>query len=252
MSREYYGLRAVTAGDRNTFRYLRSAIGELLLIIVGILVALQIDNWNESRKEAAQEAIYYCKIEEDLSADVRNIERSLASLDERAAAARRLLKNLLELQPDQAVIFGDYLAAVRSLQYVPSRAAIDDITYSGKLGLLRDVSLKKAILEHYTQQNVALSVVEKNAVRMIDKIFDTRDYTEFGYPHIELYREDFGPELLPLMPTSNWHTDSESRLYQHLRDHLTMTIIICAREIQLLKGILESTQRLQSNLQTGC
>ena len=36
----------------NEFRkYLGYAVGELLLVIVGILVALQIDNWNEDRKE---------------------------------------------------------------------------------------------------------------------------------------------------------------------------------------------------------
>ena len=40
-------------------RYLRYAVGEIMLVVVGILIALQINNWNESRKQdlAEQEFI---------------------------------------------------------------------------------------------------------------------------------------------------------------------------------------------------
>ncbi len=38
-----------------TSKYLKYAIGEIILVVIGILIALSINNWNESRKEAIQE-----------------------------------------------------------------------------------------------------------------------------------------------------------------------------------------------------
>ena len=46
--------------------YFKYAVGEIVLVVIGILIALQINNWNENVKKLKQEKIYYCKIKEDL------------------------------------------------------------------------------------------------------------------------------------------------------------------------------------------
>ena len=44
-------LLPIAIGTDNKFsKYLLYAVGEILLVVIGILVALQIDNWNEERK----------------------------------------------------------------------------------------------------------------------------------------------------------------------------------------------------------
>jgi len=58
----------------NQSRYLVYAIGELLLVIVGILVALQLDNWNQERQEQEQIAEYARALVDDLEADIEMIE----------------------------------------------------------------------------------------------------------------------------------------------------------------------------------
>ena len=46
--------------ENKTGKYLKYAIGEIVLVVIGILIALQINNWNENRKEKQQEkAILY-------------------------------------------------------------------------------------------------------------------------------------------------------------------------------------------------
>lgn len=52
----------------NTTQYLAYAAGEIVLVVIGILIALQIDNWNEDRKERKLEV----KILQELNADLRN------------------------------------------------------------------------------------------------------------------------------------------------------------------------------------
>ena len=41
------------AAENKVTAYLRYAIGEIILVVIGILIALQINNWNERRKKAA-------------------------------------------------------------------------------------------------------------------------------------------------------------------------------------------------------
>ena len=48
-------IRRKLAAENKVMAYLRYAIGEILLVVIGILIALQINNWNEGRKNAAIE-----------------------------------------------------------------------------------------------------------------------------------------------------------------------------------------------------
>jgi len=51
--------------ENKTGKYLKYAISEIILVVIGILIALQINNWNEGRKNAANEAyiLALCEIE---------------------------------------------------------------------------------------------------------------------------------------------------------------------------------------------
>lgn len=71
--------------DQKTRHYLTYAAGELILIIVGILIALQIDNWNEDRKVRIS-------LNAHLDTIARNIEEDQRELAElRAQRLRRVL-----------------------------------------------------------------------------------------------------------------------------------------------------------------
>lgn len=50
-------------------RYLLYAIGEIILVVIGILIALEINNWNEARKENAREKLVITNLIQDLKSD---------------------------------------------------------------------------------------------------------------------------------------------------------------------------------------
>ena len=50
--------------------YFTYAVGEILLVVIGILIALFINNWNEKRKESEVEKIYLIGIKQDLEKDI--------------------------------------------------------------------------------------------------------------------------------------------------------------------------------------
>ena len=95
--------------DNKMGKYFKYAIGEIILVVIGILIALQINNWNENRKLKQQEAKYYCQLVADLNADISNIKRTQKSLNERQESARRFLINLLKIQETKDTLFADYM-----------------------------------------------------------------------------------------------------------------------------------------------
>ncbi|MEM6516337.1 MAG: DUF6090 family protein [Bacteroidota bacterium] len=233
-------------------RYFKYAIGEIVLVVTGILIALQINNWNDQRKLKQQELTYYCKISEDLKTDIENINRTLVSLKERKNSAKRLLINLLKIQHDKAVLFEDYLGAVRSYDYIPTKAAIIDITSSGKLENLKNRELKNEILNHYSDLDFALKVIEENDKQIFEKIFSYDSFTDFGIQEFPLYKDEYGPKLSALLNSTEWQQDADSRLFKHVQDHMNMSIIICTREQQLLTDIKASSEELFNKLSNYC
>jgi hypothetical protein len=66
-----------------TRKYLKYAIGEIVLVVIGILIALQINNWNESRKNGTKEKEYLEGIKTDLEIDVKYIDYFLPLYESR-------------------------------------------------------------------------------------------------------------------------------------------------------------------------
>ena len=63
--------------DNKTGDYLKYAVGEIVLVVIGILIALSINNWNESRKNDLKQALLVKNIIEDLRLDFIHINKSL-------------------------------------------------------------------------------------------------------------------------------------------------------------------------------
>ena len=59
-------------------RYLKYAIGEIILVVIGILIALQINNWNEAKKDRSTEVKLLKELREDL---IKTKEDLLTDID---------------------------------------------------------------------------------------------------------------------------------------------------------------------------
>ena len=53
-----------------TGKYLKYAIGEIVLVVIGILIALSINNWNEKQKSETKTKDYYVQLLDDLNNDI--------------------------------------------------------------------------------------------------------------------------------------------------------------------------------------
>ena len=81
-------IRKKMADDNKPMKYMRYAVGEILLVVIGILIALQINNWNESRKSKDLYYSYLFRLKEDFTnihnstTEANLIEQELLELGE--------------------------------------------------------------------------------------------------------------------------------------------------------------------------
>ncbi|MFT6828233.1 MAG: hypothetical protein ACJAZV_001525 [Roseivirga sp.] len=244
-------IRKKLADDNKPLKYFSYAFGEITLVVIGILIALSINNWNEIRKEEQQEIISYCKIGEDIESDKNRIETIIESIVKRQLVCKQLLLKLHSTPKDKSVILDDYLSAVRSNVFYHNKAAISDITSSGKLSLLHNEELKKIILEYYTEMENTLRIIHTNQSEVTDRIFQYDNILEMG-AHQTFYREEYGKELMDLFPNINWQRDKNNPYFKKFEEHIAIAVVVNAREKQILENILSKIEPLLLSLNEAC
>ena len=70
------------ADDNKPMKYARYAIGEIALVVIGILIALSINNWNEERKQREVRKVIFSIVKEDLQDDIMEIDEFLKNYKE--------------------------------------------------------------------------------------------------------------------------------------------------------------------------
>lgn len=88
----YRKIRKKMAGDNRPIKYMRYAFGEILLVVVGILIALQINNWNEGRKIRAQEYKILASIQSELRSSKKELDKGLKYNIEQGKRLRKMAK----------------------------------------------------------------------------------------------------------------------------------------------------------------
>jgi hypothetical protein len=73
-------------------KYFKYAIGEIILVVIGILIALQINNWNEIRKENRYQNQIYLQIQKDLQSDTLTISENIKTYTEKNKRLTDIIK----------------------------------------------------------------------------------------------------------------------------------------------------------------
>ena len=80
-----------------TVQYLKYAIGEILLVIIGILIALQINNWNIQRIENNEQIKIMNRVLNDVQNDIQEITTTVDHLDEIKPVLNKVRKDSISL-----------------------------------------------------------------------------------------------------------------------------------------------------------
>lgn len=135
-------------------KYFLYAIGEIILVVIGILIALQINNWNDGEKNK--------KIEQQLLTSLlEEFQANLKLLDTTIQTNKRIYDSALKIGEFTGPSLSDFeekelsILMVKAFKYdskfIPNQGTINEITNSGKLSLITDRNLRKAFSEWQAQ-----------------------------------------------------------------------------------------------------
>ena len=131
-----------------TTTYFKYAIGEILLVVIGILIALQINNWNEERKERARAIHYLINLKTDLHNEVENNEYFAISRFEAAKMCSFLLNTEAPQNIQEVKEYTDNYEKVFAWKgFVPINNTFKELLSSGNLSLIKNNSVKNGLLE---------------------------------------------------------------------------------------------------------
>ncbi|MDT0558336.1 DUF6090 family protein [Ichthyenterobacterium sp. W332] len=130
-----------------TTKYFKYAIGEIILVMIGILLALQVNNWNNQRLEVNKEQTILKNLRSDFRDNLTEFNRIYNSSADSYKSSIKLLeiiKNDNTINPAEAeILLDDIINGFYSLDL--NSASIDEIKSSGSLSIIKDPELRRQL-----------------------------------------------------------------------------------------------------------
>jgi uncharacterized protein YlxW (UPF0749 family) len=133
--------------SRNRFsKYLLYAIGEIVLVVIGILIALQINNWNENRKSAKQEKLYLNRLLSENREDINTFKSNISDLEKGVETIENLSRALNSNETDdkKLIVAANDFFGYGSIfpVFSSSTSTFDDLSNTGNLKDIRNSKLR--------------------------------------------------------------------------------------------------------------
>jgi hypothetical protein len=133
-------------------KYLIYAIGEIVLVVIGILIALQLNTQKEENKLADQETTYLKRLLSDNQQDLRSFSEYIQDFEKGKNAVAALSTALNSTSKDSVLVQAamDYYKYATSFPYFPiSKSTFQDLSSTGNLTVIKNSQLRDKIVQHY-------------------------------------------------------------------------------------------------------
>ncbi len=136
----------------NVRKYLLYAVGEILLVVIGILIALQVNNWNNERLERKQEIDILAEISQDLESSIYSLEVDIELNQSIISSIDTIMESLFADEAYNDSLDTHFGQLVFSTTITMNTSGYDNLKNTG-FQIIQDDSLRKAITEFYETQH---------------------------------------------------------------------------------------------------
>jgi len=195
-----------------TANYLKYAIGEIILVVIGILIALSINNWNEQRKNANQELKLLHSFKIGLEKDLSDIDTNIISHTTAINSANSILNLLEKNQPYNDSLAKHFSYAMQPAFFVNSTSAFETLKSKG-IDLISNEDLRNQLINVYDAQYTFFQHGEADFLEELKiglrNIFPSRFEESYTF---DLESDDFAGKIVPLN-FENLKTDQKFLYY---------------------------------------
>ncbi|RMB56327.1 hypothetical protein EAX61_14675 [Dokdonia sinensis] len=192
-------IRQQLLSENKFSKYLLYAIGEIVLVVIGILIALQINNWNESRIRSKEELSILKSLKTGLETDLEDLRYNANSIRKSIGFADKVIMSIEKDDAYHDSIPDQIGIAMFPVKFVYSTTAFETLKAKG-IDLLSNIQLRDAIVGVYdsgydffieTEKAITLDEAERGLVEVFPEHFEESYVFNFD-------KQGFEPRLIPL------------------------------------------------------
>jgi hypothetical protein len=230
------------AQNRGT-RYLLYAVGEIVLVVIGILIALQINNWNQQRQRNNQETIYLEDLKRDFLFDIETLHQKIAQNEnaiESVTQVMTLISSKTELSDPEIIQFYQLITPLCGESYfIPEQGTIHQIEAGSAGNYIQNKALKDQIFRYYSSREREEKNMEQS-VQLYQHNFITPNILSIG----------FDPLVSEMALNGNYELDpidfSSLLKNKQFISALVMKNSSCANQNRMYKRTQEEAQQMIS------
>lgn len=145
-------IRKKLADENRPLKYLRYAIGEILLIVIGILIALSINNWNTNSIKKEYERFYIQGIINDIELDIINLNSWITVDSLKVKSGKYLLNHFKNpTLKNDSLLLKNFSNTIPATGYNQSDNVFEDLKSSGRLNYISNDTVRKIIQDYYIE-----------------------------------------------------------------------------------------------------
>ncbi|MCX2718439.1 DUF6090 family protein [Lentiprolixibacter aurantiacus] len=170
MIRFFRQIRQRLLTENRFTKYLLYAIGEIILVVIGILIALQINNWNEEQRSKRQADVFREKLVQDVIQDTLKINEILED-------RKRIQKNIKDYfeyfdsgQHTPETLIDSARSVKWSLfRYLPQNYTFRDMQATGNTSLLMEKE-REGLIDLANTQDFLIQIIEKQIDEILEEL----------------------------------------------------------------------------------
>lgn len=220
-------------------KYLKYALGEILLVVLGILIALQVNNWNEDKQLMETQKIYLKEFSADVDKMYANYNSSLPYYQESVQLSIKAFQSFqnCEISEDQEVILDRMLINYNNIGVLyQERDTYEEMLSANLLANLEDKELKSAITAFFAQADAMMLYINEYKQELTLHTAIIEENVVYSFDSNNLPRVEYNPlELCQNKVFSN-------ALYKHIiyNEHQLQMFSVLKENLESLKTALKN------------
>jgi len=220
------------------------------LVVIGILIALQINTWNNNRIDRKKEIKYLTAIKLDLLKDIESTTYNIDFRIKKLLSTQKIIDQSNGLQIDSLIVLSNNIGLTLFVErFQPSNITFKEMVSSGTVNLISNDSIKKLLLElellyqknifgieHETfeyQEYISKPVFKDFNIQALKQLFNNEKTAE----ELNIKREDFeellqNKEYINGCAISNWTSEEMIGLLENIENKSRKTIEFINNELK--------------------
>lgn len=142
----------------------RYAFGEILIVIIGITIAFNLNSWAEQKKSSKEQKRYLENLHKDLETDISTLDSNLVILNQRVTDISTIRKYTYVPNPRMDTVLTKFYNLSQPINFRPRNITYQTLINSGDFKLIDDFDLKALIQEHYLKYEEVLEVYKRQDI----------------------------------------------------------------------------------------